>query len=143
MMANAQQSEDPELLNKESETQNVAMPNNNALSTGSAMTILFVLLAVSLLIIVSLWVVFKKAGESGWKSLVPIYNLYILLMISGVPGWWLIMFFIPVVGVVFSLLVKLALAKKFGKGALFGIGLFLLPIIFYPLLAFGGSQYER
>jgi hypothetical protein len=44
---------------------------------------------------------------------------------------------------VVHLLVMLALAGKFGKGALFGIGLFLLPMFFYPLLAFGGAQYER
>ncbi|MGA7827414.1 MAG: DUF5684 domain-containing protein [Geobacteraceae bacterium] len=127
----------PELLKKKLEAQNSAM------STGTLMTILGVLLAISLLIIISLWVVFTKAGEAGWKSLVPIYNMYILLVISGVPGWWLIMLFIPIIQVVFHVLVMLALAKKFGKGTLFAIGLFLLPMIFYPLLAFGGAQYEQ
>jgi hypothetical protein len=143
MMADAIKNKDPELLKKAMEAQKAANPQKIDPPAGIAFTILLVLGALSLLIIVALWVIFTKAGESGWKSLVPIYNLYILLMIAGVPGWWLIMFFIPVVGVVFSLLVMLALAKKFGKGTLFGIGLFLLPILFYPLLAFGGSQYER
>jgi hypothetical protein len=130
-------------IKKAMEAQNTAKPHINALFAGSFFVFLLVLGAISLLIIVALWVIFEKAGESGWKSLVPIYNIYILLLISGLPGWWLIMFFIPVVGFVFSILLVLALAKKFGKGALFGIGLFLLPIIFYPLLAFGGSQYEK
>ena len=143
MMAAAIKNKDPELLKKAMEAQNTANPQVNALFAGSFFIFLLVLGAISLLIIVALWVIFEKAGESGWKSLVPIYNIYILLLISGMPGWWLIMFFIPVVGIVFSLLLMLALAKKFGKGALFGIGLFLLPIFFYPLLAFGGSQYER
>lgn len=143
MMADALKNKDPELLKKAMETQNTATPQINALFVGSFFVFQLVLLAIGLLIIVALWVIFEKAGESGWKSLVPIYNIYILLMISGVPGWWLIMFFIPFVGIVFSILLMLALAKKFGKGALFGIGLFFLPMIFYPLLAFGGSQYEK
>jgi hypothetical protein len=143
MMADAIKNKDPELLKKALEAQQTAIPKNIAPSAGSVFIFLLVLGAVSLLIIVALWVVFQKAGESGWKSLVPIYNIYILLMISGVPGWWLILLFIPVVGLVVHLLVMLALAGKFGKGALFGIGLFLLPMFFYPLLAFGGAQYER
>ncbi|MRR54999.1 MAG: hypothetical protein EG822_10885 [Deltaproteobacteria bacterium] len=119
-----------------------AIPEVNALFAGSVVTILLVLGAVSLLIIIAMWVVYTKAGQAGWKSLVPIYNIYILLLISGVPGWWLILLLIPLVGLVFHLLAMLALAKKFGKGTLFGIGLFILPIIFYPLLAFGGARYE-
>lgn len=119
-----------------------AIPEVNALFAGSIVTILLVLGALCLLIIVAMWVVFTKAGQAGWKSLVPIYNIYILLVIAGVPGWWLILLLIPLVGIVFHLLAMLALAKKFGKGTLFGIGLFILPIIFYPLLAFGGARYE-
>jgi len=142
MMADAIKNKDPELLKKALEAQQAVNREVNAPSAGSIVTILLVLGAVGLLIIVALWVVFKKAGQAGWKSLVPIYNMYILLLISGVPGWWLIMLFIPLVGLVFHLLAMLALAKKFGKGTLFGIGLFLLPMFFYPLLAFGGSRYE-
>ncbi len=46
------------------------------------------------------WVVFTKAGEERWKSLIPIYNLYVLLRIVGRPGWWLILYLIPIVNVV-------------------------------------------
>lgn len=103
---------------------------------------LLTLLVVFLLLVVSIWIVLEKAGEAGWKILIPIYNSYILLIISGVPGWWLILLFIPVVGFVFWLLAMLALAQKFGRGALFGVGLCLLPMFFFPILAFGSSQYE-
>jgi hypothetical protein len=103
---------------------------------------LLTLLVVCLLLVVSTWVVFEKAGESGWKSLVPFYNTYILLIIAGKPGWWLLLLLVPVVNVVFYLLAMLSLAEKFGKGALFGIGLWLLPMFFFPILAFGGAQYE-
>jgi len=142
MMADAIKNHDPELLKKALEAQQAANPGGNAPSAGSVVTILLVLGALSLFIIIAMWIVFAKAGQAGWKSLVPIYNIYILYVIAGVPGWWLILLLIPLVGLVFYLLAMLALAKKFGKGTLFGIGLLILPIIFYPLLAFGGARYE-
>ena len=122
--------------------QRSAMPQQNVPSPGMSFKFLLILLVVSLFIVVSMWVVFEKAGESGWKSLVPFYNMYILLIISGKPGWWLLLLFIPVVSIVFYLLAMLTLAEKFGRGALFGVGLCFLPMIFFPMLAFGGSQYE-
>lgn len=142
MMAEAIQNKDPELLKQAIETQKSAMPRDSALSAGASLTVALILLAVCLLVVVSLWVVFVKAGEAGWKCLIPIYNMYVLLLISGKPGWWLILLFIPVVGAVFQLLSMLSLAERFGRGALYGVGLFLLPMIFFPLLAFGDSQYE-
>ena len=38
-------------------------------------------IALGVLAIVAMWKVFVKAGEKGWKSLVPFYNLYILFKI--------------------------------------------------------------
>jgi hypothetical protein len=95
-----------------------------------------------LLIIVAMWVIFQKAGESGWKSLIPFYNFYILMQISGKPGWWFILLLVPVVGLAIQLLALLALAEKFGRSPAFGVGLLLLPMFFFPILAFGGSQYQ-
>lgn len=37
------------------------------------------LVAVYLLIAIAEWKVFTKMGEKGWKALVPVYNVYILL----------------------------------------------------------------
>ncbi|ABQ24402.1 DUF5684 domain-containing protein [Geotalea uraniireducens] len=142
MMAEAIQKKDPELLKKAIEAQKSAMPQNRAETAGRSLRYLLLLLAVSLLIVVSMWVVFEKAGQSGVLSIIPIYNMYVLMEISGKPGWWLVLLFIPVVGFVFLLLAMLALAEKFGRGALFGLGLFFLPMFFFPMLAFGGSQYE-
>ncbi|OGU07276.1 MAG: hypothetical protein A2075_09525 [Geobacteraceae bacterium GWC2_58_44] len=100
------------------------------------------MLFFSLLILSSMWVVFNKAGRSGVISIIPIYNMYILLEISGKPGWWLILMLIPGVGFVFHLLAMLGLAEKFGRGSLYGLGLFFLPMFFFPMLGFGESQYQ-
>jgi len=142
MMANAIQNKDPEMLKKAIAAQQGAMPQGVGPTAGASLTVLLLVLGITLLVIVSLWMLFAKAGEAGWKSLIPIYNMYVLLLISGKPGWWLLLLFIPLVGSIFHLLAMLALAERFGRGALYGVGLFLLPMIFFPLLAFGGSQYE-
>lgn len=95
-----------------------------------------------LLIIASFWKVFEKAGEAGWKSLIPIYNLFVLLKIAGCPGWWLLMFFLPVVNIYFMVVMHIRLAEKFGKSPLFGFALCFLGFIFFPILAFGPAIYE-
>ena len=99
-------------------------------------------LAIIAVIIVSLWKVFTKAGQPGWACLIPFYNLFILVKIAGREWWWFLLCFIPVVGIVIAFILALDIAKKFGKGAGFGVGLFFLGFIFYPILAFGDAQYE-
>jgi len=98
---------------------------------------------VGLLMIASMWKVFAKAGEPGWAILVPIYNLLTLLKVAGKPGWWFILFLIPGLNTIIGILVAIELAKKFGQGTGFGLGLVFLPMIFYPMLAFGSSTYQR
>lgn len=100
-------------------------------------------LAVVVLLIASLWKVFEKAGEPGWKALIPIYNAFIMLQIAGKPAWWIVLFFIPLANFIAAILVCISLAEKFGKSSGFGVGLALLGPIFYPMLAFGDAQYRR
>lgn len=91
--------------------------------------------------IVCYWKVFTKAGQPGWAAIVPIYNIVVLLQIVGRPVWWIVLLLIPCVNIVIALLVYLDLARVFGKGTGFGIGLFLLGIVFLPILAFGDAEY--
>jgi hypothetical protein len=102
----------------------------------------FVYLAIFGLVVVGGWLVFAKAGEGGWQVLIPIWNAVVLLRIVGRPWWWIILFIIPLVGVVVSVVVAVDLAKSFGKGGLFGIGLWLLGFIFVPILGFGSATYH-
>lgn len=100
------------------------------------------MLAVIVFVIAGIWKVFTKAGRPGWACLVPIYNVIVLLQIAGRPGWWLLLMFIPFVNIIVSFVVVMDIAKAFGKGAGFGLGLFFLGFVFYPILGFGDAQYE-
>jgi len=99
-------------------------------------------LLIGLLIIVAMWKVFTKAGQPGWAAIIPIYNLYIWCKIVGRPWWWILLMLIPFVNFIVAIVLSIDLAKSFGKGAGFGIGLALLGIIFWPILGFGSAQYQ-
>jgi hypothetical protein len=109
--------------------------------TGVGIVGIVIYIALIVLIIAGFWKVFEKAGQPGWAAIVPIYNAYVLCKIAGRPGWWTILFFIPIVNFVIAVIVSLDVAKSFGKGAGFGVGLLLLGFIFYPILGFGDAQY--
>jgi len=83
-----------------------------------------------------------KAGKPGWGAIIPIYNVYLLIKIAGRPGWWLILYFIPIVNIIILLLVSLDIARNFGHGAGFGILLWLIAPIMYLVLGFGASEYK-
>jgi hypothetical protein len=106
---------------------------------GAVGTIIY--LAIIVVEIAALWMVFTKAGRPGWGAIIPLYNSYLLTTIAGKPGWWLILYFIPFVNIVMYIIVLLSLARAFGRGTGFAVGLILLSPIFIPILGFGDSKY--
>ena len=104
-------------------------------------SIFLVATLLAILSIASMWAVFTKAGKPGWAAIIPVYQVIVLLEIAGKPTWWILFLLIPVVNVGVTLIVLIELAKTFGKGPLFGVGLFLLSFIFFPILGFGNSKY--
>lgn len=97
---------------------------------------------LSILIIVSMWKIFKKAGKQGWESIVPIYNVIVMLEISGLPMWYLVLYIIPFANIYAMFKTYIELAKKFGKGTGFGVLTVFVPIVGFPVLAFSKCNYE-
>ena len=105
-------------------------------------TMMIVVVAIMVVFIIGVWKVFVKAGQPGWAVLIPFYNAYILLKIAGRPGWWIVLFLIPLVNIAIGVIVAIDLAKAFGQSALFGVVLlFLLGGIGYLVLGFGNYRY--
>lgn len=149
----------------------------------SSLVINLISLAITILTIVSMWMVFAKAGQGGWKILIPIYNVYIQFKIANAKKrFWLCFLltlaipafcatfvpaiihdyqylgFIPfedfngfhllvilaiiLVILIINITVNFSMAKAFGLPGVFGLGLWLLPVIFYAIIAFNGNiQY--
>src|SRR6266704_7185840 len=96
--------------------------------------------AFVLLMIAAWWKIFSKAGQPGWAAIIPIYNWIVWCKIVGRPAWWVLLLLIcfPI----FFIILSIDLAKSFGKGVGFAIGLILVSIIFFPILGFGSATYQ-
>jgi len=106
---------------------------------GGVFILFYMLIAV--LMLVSLWKIFVKAGKAGWASLIPFYNTIVMLEIVKLPIWYILLMFVPIVNVIISVVIMAKMAKVFGKGTGFVLGMLFLPLIFYPILAFDKSEY--
>ena len=99
--------------------------------------------AFLVLLLVSMWKIYTKAGKPGWVILIPIYNIIVLLEIVGKPWWWLLLIaFVPVANVIFLVWTYNMLSLSFGKTSGFTVGLIFLAPIFIPILGLGKAEYK-
>jgi hypothetical protein len=109
-------------------------------SGGPSALMWLIYLAFIVIYIVGLWKVFEKAGEAGWKSIIPIWNTIVELRIVGYSPWYLLVFLIPLVNIVFAVIVAYKLAKSFG----YGVGMTILEFVFgigILIIGFGDAKY--
>lgn len=99
-------------------------------------------MALLILMIVSGWKIYEKAGKPGWACIIPIYSAIVLLEIIGKPWWWLLLMLIPGIGLIWAIWATNLLSKSYGQGVGFTIGLLLLSPIFYPILGLGDAKYQ-
>lgn len=70
----------------------------------------------------------KTNTENSWYAWVPILNIYLMCKIAGKPGWWLILFFIPLVNIVIFIIVAMRIAEARGKPGWIGI-IWIVPFV--------------
>lgn len=99
-------------------------------------------LGIALFFIIAAWKVYAKAGKPGWGIFIPFYNVYLWIKIAGRPGWWLVLYLIPIVDIVIAIILAVEVAKAFGKSGAFGFFLiFLFGFIGIPILGYGSAVY--
>lgn len=114
---------------------------NYIISQQSSFLVMFLEFIIGILFIIAMWKIFEKANTSGWIALVPFYNIYKLFKISMGNGWFFIILFLPIVNVIGVVLLAINLAKCFGKGFFYTLGLIFFTPIFMILLGFSDAQY--
>lgn len=98
-------------------------------------------IVITILLIVGMYILFSKAGEPGWAAIVPFYNVYVLFKITWGSGILALLLLIPIVNLIIALITWFKLAKVFGKGPLFGLGLCFFSPVFILILGFGNNNY--
>lgn len=98
--------------------------------------IILLVLALAVLMIVSVWKLFKKAGKPGWASIVPFYNTWVMVEIAKLSPLWFVLLFIPIVDIVAIVVIYNGIAKAFGRGVGTTILMIFFPYVMFPYLAF-------
>ena len=170
------------------ETTTVTLTTSNAALAGGILgamlgTIITFIIIFYILTVIASWKILEKAGEPGWKALIPIYNVYILYKIVGMKNWFwsaivisivasfiitalgyntnmtaeqfaaieptklTFIYIITILEVVYFIVMSAVYASRtsraFGHGTGFAIGLFFLTNIFWLILGFGKSKYNK
>ena len=107
---------------------------------GIGIAYVVIMLTISVLMIVSYWKIFVKAGKPGWAAIVPIYNFIVMSEIAEKPWWYVLLLCVPIANIYAMVVVYNGIVKKFGKGTGYTVGMIFLPIIFVPMLAFGKNN---
>ena len=120
----------------------LAQYDYQTVNTSNGVSAFFWLLYLALIVvfIIAAWKIFEKAGQEGWKALIPIYNVIVLMRIVGFSGWYVLLFIIPIVNFVFEIIVAYRLAKSFG----YGVGMTILVFIAgigVLIMGFGQAKY--
>ena len=140
-----------------------SLSEDTAMALAVSLLLLVFLLIVSIvLMIIAAWKIFVKAGEKGWKILIPFYSMYVQCRIARIPKiFWIdlpVMILLLVLdwtdrrdtgvygflnGCNFALqaLSYSYIARAFGKKNKFCVATAFLPMIFLPILAFGSAKY--
>lgn len=92
--------------------------------------------AIGILMLISQWKIYKKAGKGGWECLIPIYNIIVLLDIVKLPTWYVALLLVPFANIYVMFKMYIELAHKFGKSTGFGVLTVFFSVILLPILAF-------
>lgn len=121
------------------------------LTAGVVIVYSIITIVIAVLSIIAMWKIFTKAGKPGWASIIPVYNMVVLYQIVGLNPLLLLIligaiipfvnFLVMIALFVLGIISNLRLAKAFGKGTGFAVGLIFLPFIFQLILAFDKSEY--
>ena len=135
----------------------------NKIGTSALIVMFIFILAIAILVIVAMWKIFQKAGEPGWKAIIPFYNSYTMYkivwdtkffwinfglgvltgIINFLPPLAFISYIISIAAFVIEVMLLNKLAKSFGHGTGFTIGLIFLPYVFFLILGFGSDEFIK
>lgn len=113
------------------------------LQYGMGYVTLVVICFLIVIILCSWWKLFKKFDISGWYALIPIVNLFFLYKIANKQGIFFASIVIPILFLITYFTVVARLSKKFGRPEGFEFFLYVIPFIYYPIIAFSPENPQH
>lgn len=112
---------------------------------GLILGLLLILFAIAVVVFyfIAAWRIYTKAGRPGWANLIPVYCWVEFFHVAWGSGVYFLLMLIPVANILVALITVHKLSESFHHGIGYTLGLFFLPWIFIPVLAFGKSKHIR
>jgi len=107
--------------------------------------ILFILIMLGVTVVISIiffactWKLFQLAGEKSWKAAIPFLNFYTQLKIMHRPTWWMILYFVPIVGFIMFIVIQIDFLRLFGKKGT----IHTLLGVFFSIFYLGFWNYQK
>ena len=67
----------------------------------------------------------KLSVPNAWLAWIPMGNIWVMCRAAGKPGWWVLLFFIPLVNLIFFIWVIFAIPPRLNKSRWLGLLIFL------------------
>lgn len=111
-------------------------------------TIFWVLIILFIYCTITRCVIYKKAGKNWLAGIIPFYRQITMYKICGLSPFLMLLWLVPILGwivmFIIGIMKRILLAENFGRGGLFGLGILILPPLFYTILAFNPNiEYEK
>ncbi len=121
-------------------------PNNSVVAAAIAAffsMFLFALVLGYLYFSLCLFLIARKLNvPAAWVAWIPIAQLWTFLAAAGKPGWWALLFLVPIVNIVIPIYLWMCLVENLGREKWLGL-LMLVPlvnVVYLGMLAFSGSD---
>ncbi len=105
--------------------------------------LLLVVAAVLFILLLSLWTIAERLQKRGAIVLVPVYRFMVLFQQVGMKKWLGLLMIVPGVNLVLRAVFYVRIAQKFNRSYIFVPLLYIFPLIFLPIVAFGDGKCVR
>jgi len=108
--------------------------------------VIIFLIAGYLYVSLCLFLIARKLNVSAaWIAFVPLFQILILCYSANKPGWWMLLFFVPLVNIVIPIYLWMCISENLGKDKWLGL-LMLVPLVnlvYLGMLAFSSQGAGR
>lgn len=134
-------------IGETSSTQKLGLVAKIFLANSTVKMVVWIIVILFVYCTITRWIIYHKAGKKGFAAIIPFYRQITMYRVCGLSPFLMLLWLVPVFGwiamFIIAIMKRILLAQSFGRSGFFGIGILILPPIFYSILAFNKNiEYE-